>query len=132
MDRQPPFFSPMSCVRCGAFFQLVRPDVPCPHCGLPARFSLPWQGAAPLPIAPISGPEVSAAASPAASASRIPVIPAVESEAPFSGDELRSLLRLRERYQKGDAAVRDGEFSDEERARLGFMRWLYRSGRLVA
>jgi hypothetical protein len=85
-----------------------------------------------MPAAPLSGPDRLDAISPAASSACIPVLPAVEGEAPFSTEELGALLRLRERYQQGDTQVRDDEFTYEERARLEFMRWLYRSGRLVA
>lgn len=110
--------------------------MPCPHCGLPARFSLPWQAAAPLPAAPIGDPDptdaASPAPSPATSSSRIPAVPAVAGESLFSGDELQALLRLRQRYQQGDADVCDNIFSAEERARLGFVRWLYQSGRVAS
>jgi hypothetical protein len=135
MDMQPDFFSLVPCVRCGAYIQPNHPTIPCPHCGLPARFSLLSQGAADpesMPAALLGSPDFSETTGPAASSSRIPVLPAVAGEASFSGEELQALLRLRERYQLGDAQVRDDEFTAEERARLEFMRWLYRSGRLVA
>lgn len=155
MDMQPLFSSPISCVRCGAYFPVVHPQAPCPQCGLPTRFSLPWSdpvelgGFAPAPepqpsstrddrpdassVSSASSGSASSASS--ASSSRIPVLPAVESvesEAQFSGDELQALLLLRERYQQGDTQVRDDEFTGEERARLEFMRWLYRSGRVIS
>jgi hypothetical protein len=84
------------------------------------------------PPAPVGDSDRADAAPPAASSSRIPVLPGVECEMSFSGDELHSLLRLRERYEQGDTSVRDDEFTAEERARLAFVRWLYRSGRLEA
>jgi hypothetical protein len=84
------------------------------------------------PAAPIADADRADLTSSAASSSRIPVLPGVEREASFSGDELHALLRLRERYEQGDASVRDDEFTEEERGRLAFVRWLYRSGRLEA
>ncbi len=130
MDMQLHFFPPIPCVRCGASFQPGHPEILCPRCGLPARFSLLRQGATAMPAAPIGGQDLAEVAAPVASSSHIPVVPAVASEQPFSGDELQSLLRLRERYEQGDLNVRDEEFSEEERARLQFVRWLYRSGRV--
>jgi hypothetical protein len=45
----------------------------------------------------------------------------------FNTDELTALNRLRTRYDESRDA-----FSAEEKARLEFLRWLYRSGKLSA
>jgi len=144
MDMRLPFFPPIPCVRCGAFFQPGLPEMPCPRCGLPARFSLPWQAATPLAEAPttdqihtdVASPAASLEPAPATSSSRIPLVQAEAAEPLFSTDERQALLRLRQRYQLGNADADgcdgDAEFSAKECARLGFVRWLYRTGRVAA
>jgi hypothetical protein len=141
MDMRLPFLPPIPRVRCGAFFHPDHPALPCPRCGLPARFSQP-PDAAPLEEALDGDPHDTAAASPAASpapatsSARIPIVSFEAGEPRFSADERQALLRLRQRYKQGnqDADGYDGtgEFSAEERARLGFVRWLYQSGRIAA
>jgi hypothetical protein len=49
-------------------------------------------------------------------------------ELSFTPDELRRLQQLRARYEH----EQHDEFSADELQRLTFVRWLYRSGRLVA